>query len=57
MTDGVAWQDLPLILNSNLDQSLGVFTNTGANGSISFNLALGSVSLQTCAWAPKLAFT
>src|SRR5262245_24945678 len=28
-TDGVAWQDLPVLLNSNLDKSLGVFTNAG----------------------------
>jgi hypothetical protein len=67
-TDGVAWQDLPLILNSNLDQSLGVFTNTGANGPISFNLALGQrfladlrlggeVGLYLTAQSPQIGFT
>jgi hypothetical protein len=39
-SDGVTWQDLPAILNSNLDESLAVFTNSGADGQITFSLAL-----------------
>jgi len=38
--NGVAWQDLSLILNSNLDVSLGLFTNRGENGQISLSLSL-----------------
>ena len=67
-TDGVAWQDLPQILNSNLDVSLGVFTNRGANGQISFSLALtesfvealhqgGEVGLYLTARSPEVGFT
>jgi hypothetical protein len=67
-TDGVAWQDLPQILNSNLDVSLGVFTNGGANGQISFSLALaesflvhlhqgGEVGLYLTARSPEVGFT
>src|SRR5882762_4003038 len=37
-SDGVTWQDLPAILNLNVDVSLGVFTNSGANAQISFLL-------------------
>jgi hypothetical protein len=67
-TDGVAWQDLPLIVNSNLDVSLGVFTNSGVNGQLSANLALvdrfledlrtgGELSLQLTARSPEIGFT
>jgi hypothetical protein len=67
-SDGVAWQDLPLILNSNLDVSLGVFTNSGANGQISFGLGLaerflvdlrqgGEAGLYLTARSPEIGFT
>jgi hypothetical protein len=39
-TDGAAWQDLPLLLNSNVDQSVGVFTNSGMDGPLAFSLGL-----------------
>jgi hypothetical protein len=67
-SDGVAWQDLPSILNSNLDESLGVFTNSGANGQVSFSLALadrfladlrsgGEVGFYLTARSPEIGFT
>jgi hypothetical protein len=67
-TDGIAWQDLPLLLNSNLDESLGVFTNSGANGSVFFSLALsgrfladlrsgGEIGLCLTAHSPEVGFT
>jgi hypothetical protein len=43
--DGVTWQDLPLILNSNPDTSLGVFTNTGVNGQVAFTLQIAETFL------------
>ncbi len=39
-TDGVKYQDLPSILNPATDASLGQFTNSGADGPLSFQLAL-----------------
>jgi hypothetical protein len=67
-TDGVTWNDLPGIVNSNLDTSLGVFTNAGANGQIAFVLALadpfladirdgGEVGLHLTAASPSIGFT
>jgi len=67
-TDGVAWQDLPNILNSNLDTSLGVFTNAGVDGLEFFTLALtdkfisdirggGEVALRLTAASPQIGFT
>jgi hypothetical protein len=67
-TDGVAWQDLSLILNSNVDESLGLFTNSGVNGQVSFNLALSErfivdmhqdaeLSLYLTARSPDIGFT
>lgn len=67
-TDGVAWQDLSLILNSNLDLSLGVFTNSGTDAQVSFSLALatrlledvrlgGEVGLYLTAQSPGIGFT
>lgn len=67
-TDGVTWQDLPAILNSNLDVSLGVFTNTAANTQISNSLSLaesciadirsgGELSLYLTAASPDIGFT
>jgi hypothetical protein len=67
-SDGVAWQDLPGILNSNVDMSLGVFTNTGTNVQVSFSLNLadgfianvragGELSLYLTAVSPDIGFT
>jgi len=67
-SDGVTWQDLPAILNSNVDVSLGVFTNSGSNAQISFLLAPaasliadarsgGELSLYLTAVSPDLGFT
>jgi len=67
-TDGVAWQDLTTILNSNLDTSLGMFTNAGVDGAEFFSLALadrfisgirqaGEVALRLTAASPNVGFT
>jgi hypothetical protein len=67
-TDGAAWQDLPLLLNSNVHRSLGVFTNAGVDGQIAFTLAQpgsfladvrssGEVSLYLTASSPEVGFT
>ncbi len=67
-SDGITWQDLPTILNSNMDVSLGVFTNSGADGLISFALPTagsflaevrsgGEVSLYCTARSPQVGFT
>jgi len=67
-TDGVAWQDLPLILNSNIDRSLGVFTNAGANDQLRFTLGMpesflvdlrtgDELSLYLRAASPAVGFT
>lgn len=39
-TDGVTWDDLGSLVNSNLDVSLGVFTNAGVDGQSAFALEL-----------------
>ena len=39
-TDGVAYRDLPSLLNPGVDVSLGRFTNSGANATLTFPLAL-----------------
>jgi hypothetical protein len=39
-TDGVAWQDEFSILNPQADLTLGVFSNTGADGELAFELRL-----------------
>jgi hypothetical protein len=39
-TDGIAWQDLPFLLNSATDVSLGQFTNSGIDSALAFDLAL-----------------
>lgn len=39
-TDGLTWDDLGSLVNSNLDISLGVFTNAGVNGQSAFALEL-----------------
>jgi hypothetical protein len=67
-TDGVTWNALPGLLNSNLDVSLGVFTNAGADGQQSFSLGLaeafvaairqgGEVGLHLTAVSPSIGFT
>jgi hypothetical protein len=67
-SDGVTWQELAGILNSNLDKSLGVFTNTGTDVQISFSLNLadgfiatvrtgGELSLYLTAVSPDIGFT
>jgi len=66
--DGVTWQDMPAILNSNADVSLGAFTNTGANTRVSFPLKLAEqfivdmrssaeVSLYLTASSSNIGFT
>jgi hypothetical protein len=39
-TDGLAYNNEPTLLNSSTDASLGVFTNAGANATLSFTLGL-----------------
>lgn len=67
-TDGVTWNDLSDLVNSNVDVSLGVFTNTGVNGEIAFPLGLadkfvadvregGEVSLHLTSASPEVGFT
>jgi hypothetical protein len=66
--DGVAYQDLTLILSPGADVSLGQFTNTGASGPVSFRLPLAGalvsrtvagaeVSLYLTAASPAVGFT
>src|SRR6266481_5222319 len=66
--DGVAWQDMPAILNSNVDVSLGVFMNSGTSAQVSFSLKLADqliehvrsgaeVSLYLTAISPDIGFT
>ena len=40
--DGVTWDDLATLVNSNLDTTLGIFTNAGADGLEAFSLALAT---------------
>ncbi len=67
-TDGVTWNDLGALVNSNVDCSLGIFTNAGVDGQISFELALaapfladigqgGLLSLHLTAVDPGIGFT
>jgi hypothetical protein len=67
-TDGVVWNDLAGLMNSNLDASLGIFTNANVNSPISFTLALeerfvaeirqgNEVSLHLTAAGPGVGFT
>jgi len=67
-TDGVSWNDLAGLVNSNLDQRLGVFTNSGADGQIALDLVLGdrfvsdlrsggAVTLHLTASTPEIGFT
>lgn len=67
-SDGVTWDDLPGLVNSNLDVPLGIFTNSGADGQISFTLGLADplvvairqgtdVNLHLTAASPQIGFT
>jgi hypothetical protein len=38
-SDGVSWNDLAILVNSNLGVSLGLFTNAGMNGQQAFSLS------------------
>jgi len=66
--DGVSWKDLSLILEPSIDQTLGFFTNTGADGPLSFDLALipalvsdirsgTEVGMYFTAASPEIGFT
>lgn len=66
--DGVTWSDLPEIVNTNLDTSLGIFTNAGVNGQTAFTLALADplvaqilqgvdVNLHVTAAGPTVGYT
>jgi hypothetical protein len=66
--DGVTWQDLPALLDPQTDVPLGRFTNNGANGPLSFPLALpapllaelaggGELNLYLTAAEPSVGFT
>ncbi len=67
-TDGVAWNDLPLLLNAVTDASLGQFTNRGVDARLSFDLTLKEpllsavrsgtrVNLYLTAANPQIGFT
>jgi len=67
-SDGVTWNDLPGLVNSNRDVSLGIFTNAGVNSQSAFALALADnfitdvrqgneVSLLLTAASPEVGFT
>lgn len=67
-TVGLAYNNEPSLLNSSSDASLGVFTNAGANATLSFSLGLpaaftsdlaagGEVDLFFTATDPKTGFT
>jgi hypothetical protein len=66
--DGVAWNNIPSLLNPTLDLSLGQFTNTGTDTRLSFVLPLkstfvsdirasGKVTLYFTAISPQIGFT
>jgi len=67
-TNGVAWKDIPTLLNQGTDVSLGQFTNSGADTRSSFVLALkepflsdiragGHVTFYFTAISPQIGFT
>jgi len=67
-TNGVTWNDLPSILNSATDVSLGQFTNSGTDTRLSFALSLrdaflsdfrvgGRVTLYLTAISAQIGFT
>ncbi len=47
--DGVAYEDLGLVLNPAVDVSMGQFTNSGVNGAESFPLALAGTVVSNIA--------
>jgi hypothetical protein len=67
-TNGVAWNDIPTLLNQGTDDSLGQFTNSGADARSSFGLSLkepflsdiragGRVTFYFTAISPQIGFT
>jgi hypothetical protein len=67
-TNGVAWKDIPSLLNPATDVSLGQFSNSGADTRLSFALSLkdsfladirggGRVTLYLTAISPQIGFT
>jgi hypothetical protein len=67
-TNGVAWNDLPSLLNPTIDTSLGQFTNSGTDTRLSFVLSLkdlflsdvrsaGRLTLYFTAISPQIGFT
>ncbi len=67
-TTGITFNDEPILLNAGTDGSLGTFTNAGADGTLSFPLALpeafttdlkagGEVGLYLTAIAAGIGFT
>jgi len=67
-TNGVVWNDLPLLLNPAMDVSLGQFTNSGTDTRLSFVLSLeepfltdlragGRVTLYLTGISPQIGFT
>ena len=67
-TNGIAYNDEPALLNGATDASLGTFTNAGADGTLSFPLALpaaftgdlkagGDVGIFLTAIDPGIGFT
>jgi hypothetical protein len=67
-TNGVAWNDIPSLLNQAADVSLGQFTNGGADARLSFGLSLkepflsdiragGHVTFYFTAISPQIGFT
>jgi hypothetical protein len=67
-TNGVAWNDIPSLLNPATDVSLGQFTNSGTDARLSFVLSLkepflsdiragGRVTFYFTAISPQMGFT
>jgi hypothetical protein len=67
-TDGIAWNDIPSLLNPATDVSLGQFTNSGTDARLSFVLSLkepfladirsgGRVTFYFTAISPQIGFT
>jgi hypothetical protein len=67
-TNGVAWNDIPTLLNQAADVSLGQFTNSGTDTRLSFVLSLknpflsdiragGRVTFYFTAISPQIGFT
>jgi hypothetical protein len=54
--DAVAYQDLPSLLNPEVDVSLGRFTNNGLDGPVSFPLALASALVSNIVAGNDLNF-